>query len=197
MPDHLPAAVRSALEADAAVRSVRLVGSRAEGTASALSDWDFAVETDDFCALAPRLSRLVEPLDPLVAQWDPLGKIRCYMLILGGPAKVDLIFDEEQEESPPWLVTRETLPRVDDHFWDWALWLAAKRAGGKSEVVAQELQKMHRHLLGPLGVEAPPRSVDDAVDAYLSARDGAEARLSLRVPRTLEREVRSAVVRGA
>jgi hypothetical protein len=197
MHDDLPAAVRSALEADAAVRSVRLVGSRAEGTASVLSDWDFAVETDDFGRLAPRLPRRVEPLDPLVAQWDPLGKIRCYMLIVRGPTKIDLIFDETQEESPPWSVTRETLPGVDGHFWDWALWLAAKAAGGKDEVVAQELQKMHRQLLGPLGVEPPPRSVDDAVDAYLAARDAAEARLSVRVPRTLEREVRPAVVRGA
>lgn len=197
MPADLPSAVRSALEADTTVRSIRLVGSRAEGTASGLSDWDFAVETDDFRALALRLPRLIEPLDPLVAQWDPLGKIRCYMLIVRGPTKVDLIFDEAQEESPPWSVTRETLPRVDGHFWDWALWLAAKAAGGKDEVVAHELRKMHRHLLGPLGVESPPRSVDDAVAAYVSARDAAEARLSVRVPRTLEREVRPAVVRGA
>ena len=197
MSADLPSAVRSALEADTTVRSIRLVGSRAEGTASGLSDWDFAVETDDFRALALRLPRLVEPLDPLVAQWDPLGKIRCYMLIVRGPTKVDLIFDEAQEESPPWSVTRETLPRVDGHFWDWALWLAAKAAGGKDEVVAPELQKMPRPHLGPLGVESPPRSVDDAVDAYLAARDAAEARLSVRVPRTLEREVRPAVVRGA
>lgn len=197
MPDDLPAAVRSALEADASVRSVRLVGSRAEGSASALSDWDFAVETEDFGALAPRLPRVVEPLDPLVAQWDPLGKVRCYMLIVRGPAKVDLIFDEEQEESPPWSVSPETLPRIDEHFWDWALWLAAKSARSKDEVVAQELQKMHRHLLGPLGVESPQRSVGDAVTAYLSARAAAETRLSARVPRTLEREVHPAVVRGA
>jgi predicted nucleotidyltransferase len=197
MSANVEAAVKAALEADAGITSVRLVGSRADGTAGELSDWDFAVATDDFAALAPRMRELVEPLAPLAALWDPLGTVRCYMLILRGPLKVDLIFDEPQEESPPWSVDRGTLPLIDDHFWDWTLWLVPKRAAGKADLVAAELEKMHRHLLGPLGVDAPPRSIDEAVAAYLPARDAAAARLGAQVDRALEREVLPVLRRGA
>jgi hypothetical protein len=195
--EDLEAVVVAAVEADATVTSVRLVGSRADGSAGELSDWDFAVETDDFAALAPRMRELAGPLAPLAAQWDPLGTVRCYMLILRGPVKVDLIFDEPQEESPPWSVDRATLPLIDGHFWDWALWLAAKDAAGKADLVAAELEKMRRHLLGPLGVAAPTQSVEEAVAAYLPARREAAARLGAQVDRSLEREVLPVVRRGA
>lgn len=39
----------------------------------ALSDWDFVVSTSDFPAAAVQLPGLVEPLDPLVQQWDRLS----------------------------------------------------------------------------------------------------------------------------
>jgi hypothetical protein len=197
VPVILEAAVQAALEADPDITSVRLVGSRATGSAGELSDWDFAVETDDFAALAPRMRELVEPLEPLAAQWDPLGSVRCYMLILRGPVKVDLIFDQRQVESSPWSVDRRTLPLIDDHFWDWTLWLAPKHAAGKTELVNDELQKMHRHLLGPLGVDAPPRSIEDAVAAYLPARGAAAARLGIRLSRSVEREVLPVLRDGA
>jgi hypothetical protein len=193
----LEAAVKAAVEADATVMSVRLVGSRADGSAGEHSDWDFAVETDDFAALAPRMRKLVEPLRPLAAQWDPLGNQRCYMLILRGPVKVDLIFDEPQEDSPPWSVDHRTLPVIDDHFWDWTLWLVPKDVAGKADLVASELEKMHRHLLGPLGVDAPPRSIEEAVAAYLPARDAAAARLGIRLSRSVEREVLPVLRDGA
>jgi predicted nucleotidyltransferase len=195
--EDLEAAVEAALEADRHVTSVRLVGSRARGSAGELSDWDFAVETGDFAALAPRMRTLVEPLAPLAAQWDPLGTERCYMLILRGPVKVDLIFDEPQEESPPWSVERRTLPLIDDHFWDWTLWLVPKDVAGKAALVADELEKMHRHLLGPLGVDAPPRSIEEAVAAYLPVRDATAARLGAKLSRSLEREVLPVLRRGA
>lgn len=197
MADELAVAVEATLERDPHVTDVRLVGSRASGSAGEFSDWDFAVETDDFAALAPRMPRLVEPLAPLAAQWDPLASERCYMLILRGPVKVDLIFDEPHEEAPPWSVTRETLPLIDDHFWDWTLWLVPKQLSGKADLVARELEKMHRHLLGPLGVGAPPRSIDEAVALYLAARDGAAGRLGTAVSRALEREVLPVVHRGS
>jgi hypothetical protein len=194
---HLEAAAKAALETDRNITSVRLVGSRADGSAGELSDWDFAVQTDDFVALAPRMRHLVEPLAPLAAQWDPLGTDRCYMLILRGPVKVDLIFDQRQEESPPWSVDRRTLPLLDDHFWDWTLWLVAKDAAGKAELVSHELEKMHRHLLGPLGVVVPPGSIEEAVAAYLPARDAATARLGIRLSSSVEREILPVLRRGA
>jgi hypothetical protein len=42
-------------------------------------------------------------------------------MILAGPAKIDLIFDQPYPIEPPWQMTAETLPQIDDHFWDLAL----------------------------------------------------------------------------
>jgi len=47
------------------------VGSRAEGRAHALSDWDLSVETADFDRFARDLPRLLEPFAPLAQFWDP------------------------------------------------------------------------------------------------------------------------------
>jgi hypothetical protein len=44
---------------------------------------------------------------------------------------VDLIFTEPHAVLPAWQVTAATLPGIDDHFWDWMLWLAAKQQAGK------------------------------------------------------------------
>jgi hypothetical protein len=94
--------------------------------ATLLSNWDFTVTAADFEDLEDALPLLTGPLRPVVAQWDRLSRTRCYMLILAGPAKVDLIFDRPHPIQPPWQVTAATLPRIDDHFWDWALWLRSK-----------------------------------------------------------------------
>jgi len=51
-----------------AVTSIEFAGSRSLGTHAELSDWDFAVETSDFEALARDLPSLVEPLQPLSRQ---------------------------------------------------------------------------------------------------------------------------------
>ena len=53
------ARVKSLLEAHPAVRSVRLIGSRQQGTETNLSDWDFEVATTDFKAVAEDLPTLV------------------------------------------------------------------------------------------------------------------------------------------
>src|SRR6266536_3333970 len=45
-----------------AVRSVKLVGSRAQGRATKRSDWDFCLETDQFEKLARALPELLAPL---------------------------------------------------------------------------------------------------------------------------------------
>jgi predicted nucleotidyltransferase len=63
----------SMVAAHAAIRSIALVGSRAEETATAFSDWDFRVEADEFEAASKALPHLLAPLEPLVQQWDRLS----------------------------------------------------------------------------------------------------------------------------
>jgi hypothetical protein len=173
---------------------VDLAGSRATGSTTPLSDWDFVVATDDFPTLAEALPELVEPLVPLAEQWDPLAECATYMLMLRGPAKVDLIFPHEPaERASPWQVRPETLAAIDAHFWDWILWLAAKRARGRDELIRAELEKMHGFLLGPLGVQAVPEELEEAVVLYLSASRAAERQLGVAVPRALRDEVLPAV----
>ncbi len=187
--------VISAVGSHGSVRSISLTGSRAEGRATERSDWDFVVGTDDFTALAGDLPGLCAPLAPLAMQWDRLSPHGCWMLMLTGPTKVDLLFpDEPHELEPPWEPARENLAAIDDHFWDWALWLRSKEAAGKRQQVEAELEKLHRHLLGPLGVTTMPASVAEAVAFYRDARAAAELRLGTEVPRALEAAVAAAVL---
>jgi hypothetical protein len=177
-----------------AVRRSELAGSRAAGCPTNLSDWDFVVETDDLGALAAALPELVAPLDPLAQQWDPLGEPPCYMLMLHGPQKLDLIFPGERVElRQPWEVRPDTLSAIDAHFWDWLLWLGAKRARGREELVREELAKMHGFLLAPLGVRAAPGTLEEAVGLYLPASREAQRRLGVDVPGRLRDEVLPAV----
>ena len=192
----LAASVTAALLQHPHVRDVELVGSRATGSSTPLSDWDFVVVTDRFGEVARALPTLVPRLDPLAQQWDRISEYPCYMLMLRGPVKVDLIFPEEPYESlPPWTVTVETLDGIDRHFWDWILWLASKREKGQDELVRRELAKMSVHLLRPLGVDRVPGSIEDALDSYLSARDRRERELGVEVSRRLEHEVLPAMGR--
>jgi hypothetical protein len=119
------------------------------------------------------------------------------MLMLRGIGKVDLIFDEPWESRPHGRVSADTLRGIDDHFWDWTIWLAAKDPAGKREMVGTELTKMHEHLLGPLGVERVPSSIADAVAVYTASRKDAEKRLAVvPVPRAVEDEVRRHLAAG-
>jgi len=181
--------VIKSLELHTAINGVSLAGSRGSGDAGPLSDWDFEVATRDFAAIAEALPLLIAPLALLAQQWDRLSDHACYMLMLRGAVKVDLIFDEPHEPEPPWDVSAETLKGIDDHFWDWTIWLAAKDRAGKREMVESELRKMHEHLLGPLGVDDVPASIEQAVAEYLSALRHAEERLAVQVSRVLQREV--------
>jgi hypothetical protein len=188
--------VAAAIGGHPAVDAVELVGSRARGEATELSDWDFEVETRNFGAVAKARPELVAPLEPLAQQWDRLSDHACYMLMLRGVGKVDLIFDEPWELSPPWTVSAETLRGIDDHFWDWTIWLAAKDRAGKQEFVEAELRKMQEYLLGPLGVERVPSSIANAIAVYTAARAEAEERLAIAVPRVVEDEVRRFLAAG-
>jgi hypothetical protein len=182
----LPDDVLGVLTADARIQRVELTGSRATGVTTPLSDWDFVVTTTRFEAVRDALPSLVGPLRPVVAQWDRLSRSWCYMMILAGPSKVDLIFGHQHPVEPPWQVTGQTLQRIDDHFWDWVLWLGSKHLAGRHDVVTSELRKLHRHLLDPMGVTAVPASLDEAVAGYRAARDELERRFRLQIARTAE-----------
>ena len=177
------------VERHPAVRRVRLVGSRATGTATDLSDWDFAVETDDFQAVARDIRLLLTPLVPMAQQWDRLSETWCWMVVLRGPIKLDFIFSEPHESEPPWQPSAGNLDAIDCHFWDWALWLRCKQTSGKSDMLRQELVKLAAHILSPMGVESRPASLNEAVVSYLVAHDRLECRFGVSVPSALEREI--------
>jgi hypothetical protein len=184
----LPDDVITVLSSGSGIEAVELTGSRARDQATPLSDWDFAVTTLGFEKIRDALPEMVEPLHPVVAQWDRLSRTWCYMLILPGPAKVDLLFDRPHRLKEPWQVNASTLAGIDDHFWDWSLWLRSKLARG-GDTVAGELRKMHEHLLGPMGVADAPASLTEAVTGYRAAREECERRLGLRVSRDAENTV--------
>ena len=177
------------MSAHDSVNEVQLVGSRATGRSNLLSDWDFALEVNGFPHVADDLPRLLAQLDPLAQQWDRLSDEQCFMLLLRGPAKIDLIFQEPHVHEPPWRVTAETLTTLDAHFWDWTLWLGSKQLGGKHQLVRDELAKMTEHLLGPAGIERLPSSLEEAIRSYLPARASLETSLSTAVPRRIQHEV--------
>jgi predicted nucleotidyltransferase len=170
---NLEAAVVAAVSPHPAVERIELVGSRAEGRATEWSDWDFGVRARKFAAVAEALPALLAQLEPLAQQWDRLSETWCWMLILRGPVKVDLIFPDPHEKEPPWEPGSETLGGIDDHFWDWMLWLHAKEAVGKDELVETELRK----------------PIAEAVESYRAARDRAEVRYGRIVDRALEQAV--------
>jgi predicted nucleotidyltransferase len=165
------------------VRDVRLTGSRGRGDAGPLSDWDFEFELVDFPAFKHEVWRIVDELRPLVKQWDRLGEPWCLMLIVDGPVKIDLIFDEPHDDEPPWIPSADNLQAIDDHFWDWTLWLGTKVATGKDEFVATELERMHEFLLGPLGIRDIPKRLDEAVAAYLAGSAASEERYGVEIDR--------------
>jgi hypothetical protein len=169
--DHPVAVVlRAALTPHPAIHNVRLVGSRERAEEGPLSDWDFAVDAADPRAAAAAVPQLVESLEPLAAQWDRLAESSCFMLMLPGPAKVDLLLDLPHSPEPPWFVDATTLPAIDQHFWDWLLWIASKDVQDRSSVVHAELVKMGHHLLRPMGEAAIPEDVESAGKQYRRAR---------------------------
>lgn len=182
----VPRRVTAALLAHPQVTGVELIGSRARGEATPRSDWDFHVGVTDFAAVAADLPGLAAPLAPLGQLWDPLSSRQVYALILAGPVKVDLLFDEPHEHEPPWRPSAETLPAIDTHFWDWTLWLAGKAYAGRDELVDAELTKLSGHLLRPLGVDQVPGTVGEAVRRYRTARDRLEAAYGVDVSRRLD-----------
>jgi predicted nucleotidyltransferase len=58
-------AIRAVVLADPRVQAVELIGSRAAGTATELSDWDFVIVSTDPGGIAAHLPSLVAELKPL------------------------------------------------------------------------------------------------------------------------------------
>jgi hypothetical protein len=179
-----------------AVTGVRLTGSRARAEPTALSDWDFEVTTIAFEAVVGDLGGLAAAMGALASQWDPFGGWPTYMVMLPGPAKVDLAFRVAQEFAPPepWEVTAGTLGRIDHHFWDWSLWLGSKTLRRDQDLLDSELVRMSIHLLRPLGEESVPHSLEEAVAAFLRGRAAAETRLGMALPRQMGDEVQAALI---
>ncbi len=176
------------------VQVASLAGSRAAGKAHDFSDWDFIVGTDDFDAVADDLPRLVEPLRPIAQQWDRYADHACYMLMLVGAVKVDLIFpDQRHELESAWQPSGDNLDAIDRHFWDWIVYVEQKRTGGHHEQVSTLLHDMHILMLKPMGIAEPPTSISQAVESYTIARHRLEQGYGVTVPRDLDDQVRPVV----
>jgi hypothetical protein len=172
------------------VKSVMLVGSRAEKTATSLSDWDFVIDSEEPKRIFEDLPAIVGSFAPLGALWDPLADDhRNYIAVFPSLVTLDLHLDLPPPAHVPWTVSGETLAAVDTHFWNWALWLKGKTVHGRDELVAVELLKMHRFLLHPLGCESPPTTLRESVSCYLDARKNAETKTGVALAGSrLERE---------
>ncbi len=188
-------AIRDALEASEVVSSVVLGGSRAQGTATELSDWDLYVEGDPE-AMMVEIPALVATFRPLAAFWEPLAEQAGYIVVMDGPTKVDIFATGGTREiQPPWVLTADTLPSIDGHFWDWILWLGGKTLREERQLVADELVKMHGFLLRPIGVAFAPAGLAEAVASYREARARAVEALGVAVPQELGRQVWNALQR--
>jgi predicted nucleotidyltransferase len=177
-----------------AVLAVELAGSRARGTHEELSDWDFAVTTSDFGAVARDMPRLVIPLQPLGEQWEPLGHFPVYQVLLRGPTKVEYLFlEQSQKAAPPVTPSPSTLVAIDTHFWDWMWWIATKASIGRDDLVNEHLSQLYEHLLRPMGVADKPTTIEAAITSYLARRGRLEEDYGVVVPRALETEVRHGI----
>ena len=179
-----------------AVSHVELAGSRSRGTHDELSDWDFAVTTSDFAAVARGLPALIAPLHPLGEQWEPLGHFPVYQVLLHGPTKVEYLFlDQAQQSMPALKPGPATLDAINTHFWAWIWWIATKASIGRHDLVTEHLPQLDDRLLRPIGVTEAPADIEAAIDAFVSRRDELERDYGTTVPRALEDEVRAGIRR--
>jgi hypothetical protein len=190
--DDLVAVARRLVTAHPAVTAAEFAGSRSRGEHHELSDWDVAVQTSDFAAVARDMHALVAPLEPIGEQWEPMGHFPVYQVMLRGPTKLEYLFlDESQEAMPPLVPGPDTLAAINNHFWDWIWWLISKDAAGRGDLVAEHMPQLHAHLLRPLGVAEVPDGIDAAIAAFVARRDALEREYGITVPRALEDEIRA------
>ncbi len=188
------AAIRDAVQAVPGVRHVALTGSGAIGDRTPLSDWDFDVEIADDSVLGA-IEEAVRPLPALAVFWDPLSARANLIALLDGPTKVDVIVPDAPNPQliTRWAVTAQSLARIDEHFWDWTLWLAAKHLRGSTQLVETQLDRMWGGLLEPLGATAPPATIGDAIEAYTEASQRRAHDLRVRLDPRLGGQVRAAL----
>jgi hypothetical protein len=188
--DDLVAVARRLVTAHPAVTGAEFAGSRSRGEHHELSDWDVAVQTTDFAAVARDMPALVAPLEPIGQQWEPMGHFPVYQVMLRGPTKLEYLFlDESQQAMPAPEPGPDTLGAIDTHFWDWIWWLISKDAAGRGDLVAEHMPQLHAHLLRPLGIADEPDGIDAAIAAFVARRDALEREYGISVPRALEDEV--------
>jgi hypothetical protein len=194
--DDLVTVATGLLAGHPAVESVEFAGSRSRGTHEQLSDWDFAVETSDFEALAQDMPALVAPLDPLGQQWEPMGHFPVYQVLLRGPTKIEYLFlDHGQDPMPPPEPSADTLAAINTHFWDWIWWLATKASVSRSNLVAEHMPQLHTQLLRPMGISAVPATIGSAIEAFVARRNALETDFGISIDRALETEVRRGIDR--
>ncbi len=169
--ESLPDLVADAIRNHPSVTDVTLVGSRYDGSATAVSDWDYAIDSPEPRRVFDDLPAIVESFRPIGAFWDPLADDhRNYIAIFASLVTLDLHLDLPPPTHSPWEPTRDNLAAIDTHFWNWAVWLQGKALRSEHELVASELVKMQRYLLGPLGLEKAPTTLTEAVVEYRRAR---------------------------
>ncbi|MGH2380676.1 MAG: hypothetical protein ACRDG7_05590 [Candidatus Limnocylindria bacterium] len=188
--------LENAIASHPGVTSVRLGGSRGRGDPVPLSDWDLEITTRDGDAVVSDLPAIAQQVQPVAAQWERLAAHACYMLMFEGGVKVDLILDVPQELQPPWEARPGTLEGIDQHFWDWIVWLAAKDQRGDRDFVRQEFEKMSVHLLQPVSIRDTPGAIDEAVQLFRAARQRLEAEMNTSVDRRMEDAAAQALRRG-
>jgi predicted nucleotidyltransferase len=190
--DDLVAVASRLVTAHPAVTGAEFAGSRSRGEHHELSDWDVAVQTSDFAAVARDMHALVAPLEPLGEQREPMGHLPVYQVMPRGPTKLEYLFlDESQEAMPAPQPGPDTLGAINTHFWDWIWWLITKDAAGRHDLMAEHTPPLHAHLLSPLGVESVPAGIDEAIAAFVARRDALERDYGVSVPRALEEEIRA------
>ena len=186
--DDLVAVAIRLVSAHPAVTGAEFAGSRSRGEHHELSDWDVAVQTSDFAAVARDMHALVAPLEPIGEQWEPVGHFPVYQVMLRGPTKLEYLFlDESQDAMPALAPGPDTLAAINTHFWDWIWWLITKDAAGRGDLVAEHMPQMHAHLLRPLG---------DRGGAGRHRRGDRRLRRAARRPRARVRRLGAARARG-
>ena len=111
------------------------------------------------------------------------GALPVDQVLLRGPTKIEYLFlHHEQQPMPPPIPKEATLAAIDTHFWDWIWWLATKASIGRDDLVSEHLPHLHGQLLRPMGIDAVPASIDDAINAFVARRNALEREYAVSVP---------------